>query len=73
MTNMKGYKMISKVGAGNSAYLQSSQDIKDSKGVEPANKTKELDKVGALKEQIQNNDYKIDIDKTAKSVVEELI
>ncbi len=65
--------MISKIGAGNSAYLQSSQDIKDKKGVESANKTKELDKIGALKEQVKNNDYKIDIDKTAESVVEELI
>ena len=65
--------MISKVGAGNSAYLHNSQDTKNKKGIDPVIKSKELDKIEALKESIKSGDYKIDIDKTAKSVVEKLI
>ena len=65
--------MISKVGAGNSAYLHNSQETKNKKGTGPIIKNKELDKIGALNESIKNGDYKIDIDKTAKSVVEKLI
>jgi len=65
--------MISKVGAGNLAYLQNSQDTKNKKGVEPTIKSKKLDKIEALRESIKSGDYKIDIDKTAKSVVEKLV
>ncbi len=65
--------MISKVGAGSSAYLHNSQDTKNKMGIDPTIKSKELDKIDALKEAIKNGDYKVDIDKTAKSVVEKLI
>jgi len=65
--------MISKVGAGNSAYLQNSQETKNNKGTNPVIKSKELDKIEALGESIKNGDYKIDVEKTAKSVVEKLI
>jgi len=65
--------MVSNVGAGSSAYLQNMQDIKDKKGVEPVKKSKELDKVDTIKEQIKNGSYKLDMDKTAKSILDELI
>lgn len=65
--------MISKVGAGNSAYLQNSQETRNNKGTEPIIKSKELDKIEVLKESIKSGDYKIDIDKTAKAVAEKLI
>lgn len=65
--------MISKVGAGNSAYLQNPQETRNKKGAEPVIKSKELDKIEALRESIKSGDYKIDIDKTAKAVVEKLV
>jgi len=65
--------MISKIGAGNSAYLHNSQETKNKKGIDPVIKSKELDKVGALNESIKNGDYKIDVDETAKAVVEKII
>jgi len=65
--------MISKVGAGNSAYLQNSQETKKKKGTDPVIKSKKLDKIEVLKETVKSGDYKIDIDKTAQSVVETLV
>jgi anti-sigma28 factor (negative regulator of flagellin synthesis) len=65
--------MVSNVGAGSSAYLQNMQDTKDKKGIEPVKKSKELDKVDAIKEQISNGTYKLDMDKTAKSILEDII
>ena len=65
--------MISKVGAGNAAYLQNSQETKNKKGTGPITKSKELDKIEVLGESIKSGDYKIDINKTAQSVAENLV
>ncbi len=64
--------MISNVQAGNSAYLQqiNSQSKKETA---PVSQTKELDRVESLKEQIQNGDYKIDINGTAEAIAQDLI
>ena len=65
--------MVSNIRAGGSAYLQNMQDVKERKGTEPTNKSKELDKVDTIKEQIKNGSYKLDMEKTAKSILDELI
>ncbi len=65
--------MISKVGAGNSAYLQKTQVSKEKDGVAQVEKSKELDKVENIKEQVKNGSYKVDIQKTAQSILKELI
>ena len=65
--------MVSNIGAGSSAYLQNMQDTKDKKGVEPVKKSKELDRVETIKEQIKSGEYKFDMNKTAKSNLDELI
>jgi anti-sigma28 factor (negative regulator of flagellin synthesis) len=64
--------MISKVNAGNSAYMQqvASLDKKEAQSVE---KPKELDKVESLKQQIQSGEYKVDLAKTAKATAEDLM
>ena len=64
--------MISNVQANSAAYLQqvNSKNKKESSFV---SKTKEMDKVESLKEQIQNGDYKIDTQKTAEAVAKDLI
>ncbi|WP_458701425.1 flagellar biosynthesis anti-sigma factor FlgM [Sulfurospirillum sp. 1307] len=64
--------MISKVTAGSSAYLQqvSTNSKKESA---PVAKTKEMDKVESLKEQIQNGSYKFDAKKTAEAVARDLM
>jgi anti-sigma28 factor (negative regulator of flagellin synthesis) len=64
--------MISKVNAGNSAYMQqvASLDKKETQSVE---KPKELDKVESLKQQIQSGEYKVDLTKTAKAMAEDLM
>ncbi|WP_263832738.1 flagellar biosynthesis anti-sigma factor FlgM [Sulfurospirillum oryzae] len=66
--------MISKVQTSNAAYIQQSTP-KDtsSKGVEKTEKSEGVDKVSALKEQIANGTYKVDLAKTAQAVAEELI
>ncbi len=68
----KRLKMISKVQANTAAYLQqiSSQNKKESISVD---KTKEMDKVESLKEQIQKGDYKLDTTKTAQAIAKDLI
>ncbi|MFK5880903.1 MAG: flagellar biosynthesis anti-sigma factor FlgM [Sulfurospirillum sp.] len=65
--------MVSNIRAGGSAYLQNMQDIKDKKGAEPVKKSKELDKVDTIKEQIKSGNYKLDMEKTAKSILDELV
>jgi len=65
--------MVSNIRAGSSAYLQSMQDTKEKKGVEPTKKSRELDKVETIKEQIKSGEYKFDMNKTAKSILDELI
>lgn len=68
----KRLKMISKAQANTAAYLQqiSSQNKKESISVD---KTKEMDKVESLKEQIQKGDYKLDTTKTAQAIAKDLI
>ncbi len=65
--------MVSNIRTGSTAYLQNMQDVKDKKGVEPVKKSKELDKVDTIKDQIKSGNYKLDMEKTAKSVLNELI
>ena len=64
--------MISKVRAGSSAYLQQVNANSKKESVSVA-KTKEMDKVESLKEQIQNGSYKFDAKKTAQAVVRDLM
>ncbi len=65
--------MVSNIRAGSSAYLQNSQDVKEKKGMEPVKKTKELDKIDTIKEQLKSGSYKLDMEKTAKSILDDLI
>lgn len=65
--------MISNVGAGASAYMQqlASKDQKsEAKSVE---KPKELDKVESIKQQVQNGEYKVDLQKTAEAIAKDLM
>lgn len=66
--------MISTVQAQSSAYLQPNA-LKDdaSKSVQKTEKSEALDKVSAIKEQIQNGTYSVDIVKTVEAIAEELI
>ena len=65
--------MVSNIRTGSTAYWQNMQDVKDKKGVEPVKKSKELDKVDTIKDQIKSGNYKLDMEKTAKSILDELI
>jgi anti-sigma28 factor (negative regulator of flagellin synthesis) len=66
--------MISTIQAQPSAYVkQSAPRDESSKGVQKTEKSEALDKVAALKEQIQNGTYQVDIVKTANAIAEELI
>jgi len=65
--------MISKVAAGSSAYLQQVASKSESKSSAPVEKTKEMDKVETIKEQIQSGEYKLDSQKTVEAIVEDLI
>jgi len=69
----KGYKMISKVGTANAAYLQQLQKNKEDKGSTPIKQNKALDKTDVIKEQIKNGEYKLDTQKTVQAILEELI
>ena len=65
--------MISNINAQASAYVQQvASKSENSKGVKETQKSEELDKVSALKEQIQNGSYQVDLSKTAGAVAEEL-
>lgn len=65
--------MISNINAQASTYVQQSTPKGDaSKGVKETQKSEELDKVSALKEQIKNGSYQVDLSKTASAVAEEL-
>jgi anti-sigma28 factor (negative regulator of flagellin synthesis) len=66
--------MISNVQASSMAYVQNNA-LKDdaSKSVAKTDKSEGLDKVSALKAQIENGTYKVDLSKTAKAVAEELL
>jgi anti-sigma28 factor (negative regulator of flagellin synthesis) len=66
--------MISKIQTSNVAYIQPSAPKDDSsKGITKTEKTEGVDKVSALKEQIANGTYKVDLAKTAQAAAEELI
>jgi len=65
--------MISTVQTSNAAYIQASTSKDDnSKGVAKAEKGEGVDRVSALKAQIENGTYKVDLSKTANAVAEEL-
>jgi len=66
--------MISNVNSQSNAYVQQlAPKSENTKGVSQTQKSEELDKVSALKEQINNGTYKVDLLKTAEAVAEELI
>jgi len=65
--------MISKVGAGNTAILQNTQNLKNKKGTAQVKQSNALDKTEVIKEQIKNGTYEVDIQKTAQSMLKELI
>ena len=66
--------MISTLQASNMAYVQSSVPKDDtSKGVSKTEKSEGIDKVSALKAQIENGTYKVDLSKTANAMAEDLI
>ncbi len=65
--------MISKVAAGNSAYMQQIASKEENKDAKSVDKPKELDKVESLKAQIQSGEYKVDTQKTAKAIAEDLM
>ena len=66
--------MISNVQSSSVAYVQNGLP-KDgsSKSVEKTEKSEGLDKVSALKAQIENGSYKVDLNKTTNAVAEELL
>ena len=65
--------MISNINAQASTYVQQvASKGENSKGVKETQKSEELDKVSALKEQIRNGSYQVDLVKTAGAVAEEL-
>lgn len=66
--------MISTIQSQATAYVQqNAPKDESSKGVQKTEKSEVLDKVTAIKEQIQNGSYKVDIVKTAAAIAEELI
>lgn len=66
--------MISNIQSSQMAYVQQTAPKDDSsKGVAKTNKSEEVDKVSALKEQIENGTYKINLKDTASAVAEELL
>lgn len=64
--------MVSKVVAGNSAYMQQVNKNSNKESV-PVHESKEMDRVESIKEQIKNGEYKIDSQKTAEAIAQDLI
>ena len=64
--------MISKVAAGNPAYMQQ-VDKNSKKESVPVHESKEMDRVKSIKEQITNGEYKLDSQKTAEAIAQDLI
>ena len=65
--------MISKVSSQASLLAkQVSQGRDESQNKINKIETKEVDKVGAIAEQIKNGTYKVDMSKTAQAIAEEL-
>jgi anti-sigma28 factor (negative regulator of flagellin synthesis) len=66
--------MISTIQTSNMAYIQPNVAKDDSsKGVIKTEQSEGVDKVSAIKEQIANGTYKVDLTKTAQAAAEELI
>ena len=66
--------MISTIQTSNATYIQSNVPKDDSsKGIRKTEQSQGLDKASAIKEQIANGTYKVDLAKTAQAVAEELI
>ncbi len=65
--------MISKTTAATAAYTQTVKNNGDKKETVEVKKSKELDKIESLKEQIKSGQYEINIDKTADAVLKELV
>lgn len=65
--------MISNVQSSSVAYVQGNSP-KDEKtqSVAKSEKSEGLDKVSALKEQIENGSYKVNLDKTVGAIADEL-
>lgn len=64
--------MISKVAAGDSAYMQQVNKNSKKESV-PVHESKEMDRVESIKEQIKNGEYKFDSQKTAEAIAQDLI
>lgn len=65
--------MISNINAQASTFVQQlTPKSENSRDVKETQKSEELDKVSALKEQIRNGSYQVDLVKTAGAVAEEL-
>jgi len=64
--------MISKVAAGDSAYMQQVNKNSKKESV-PVHESKEMDRVESIKEQIKNGEYKLDSQKTAEAIAQDLI
>ncbi len=66
--------MISTIQSNAAAYVQQvAPKDESSKGVQKTEKSEALDKVAALKEQIQSGTYTVDVAKTAQAIADELI
>lgn len=64
--------MISKVVAGETAYMQQVNKNSKKESV-PVHELKEMDRVKSIKEQIQSGEYKFDSQKTAEAIAQDLI
>ncbi|AFL68416.1 flagellar biosynthesis anti-sigma factor FlgM [Sulfurospirillum barnesii] len=66
--------MISKVQASNVAYIKQSAPKEDStKGISKTDKSEGVDKLSAIKAQIEDGSYKVDLVKTSGAVAEALL
>jgi anti-sigma28 factor (negative regulator of flagellin synthesis) len=66
--------MISTIQTSNMAYVQPTVTKDDlSKGITKTEQSEGVDKISAIKEQIDNGTYKVDLTKTAQAAAEELI
>ncbi|ACZ12164.1 flagellar biosynthesis anti-sigma factor FlgM [Sulfurospirillum deleyianum] len=66
--------MISQVQASNVAYVKpSALKEESSKNVNQTEKSEGVDKLSAIKAQIENGSYEVNLAKTAKAVAEELL
>ncbi len=72
--NFKGSKMISKVQTPNMAYIKQSAPKEDgTKAISKTEKSEGVDKLSAIKAQIEDGSYKVDLAKTSGAVAEALL